>query len=98
MTGRSAGLFALQDEVADLIAAAVANQLEIEIAAWSGKRIPTNFAAYEHILQGNWYFKQLNMAVTERAKACFEQALVLDPQKRRSDELACHVLYLGVVF
>ena len=75
-----AQIFELQDEVADLIAASVANQLEIEIAAWSGTRIPASFAAYEHILKGNWHFKTLTMAATARAITCFEQALALDPR------------------
>jgi len=75
-----AQIFELQDEVADLIAASVATQLEIEIAAWGGTRIPASFAAYEHILKGNWHFKILTMAATARAIACFEQALALDPR------------------
>jgi TolB-like protein len=75
-----ADLFALQDEVCDLIAASVANQLEIEIAAWSGARIPANIAAYEHTLQGLWHFKKLTMASNVRAIASFEQALALDPR------------------
>jgi len=82
-----ADLFALQDEVASLIAASVANQLEIEIAAWSGARIPSNIAAYEHILQGYWHFKKLTMAATERAKECFERALSLDPRNAEAMSL-----------
>ena len=75
-----ADLFALQDEVCDLIAASVANQLEIEIAAWSGARVPANIAAYEHILKGYWHFKTLTMASNARAIASFEQALAIDPR------------------
>jgi TolB-like protein len=75
-----ADLFVLQDEVAQLIAASVANQLEIEIAAWSGERMPASFSAYEHILKGLWHFKTLTMAANARAIASFEQALVLDPR------------------
>ena len=75
-----ADLFALQDEVCDLIAASVANQLEIEIAAWSGARVPANIAAYEHILKGYWHFKKLDMASNARAIASFEQALAIDPR------------------
>ncbi|MFO0993298.1 MAG: winged helix-turn-helix domain-containing protein [Hyphomicrobiales bacterium] len=82
-----AQIFELQDEVADLIAASVANQLEIEIAAWSGTRIPASFAAYEHILKGNWHFKILTMAATARAITCFEQALALDPRNAEAMSL-----------
>ena len=74
------GIFELQDELTDLIAAAVANQLEIEIAAWSGGRNPTNFACYESILQGHWHFKKLDMESNEKAIASYEQALALDPR------------------
>lgn len=82
-----AQIFELQDEVAGLIAASVANQLEIEIAAWSGTRIPASFAAYEHILKGNWHFKTLTMAATARAIVCFEQALTLDPRNAEAMSL-----------
>jgi adenylate cyclase len=75
-----ASIFELQDEVTDLIAAAVAHQLDIEISGWSGKRVPANFAAYEFILQGHWQFKKISIAATENAKACFERALSLDPR------------------
>ncbi len=75
-----AGIFELQDEVTELIAAAVAHQLDIEISGWSGKRVPANFAAYEFILQGHWHFKKINIVATENAKTCFERALSLDPR------------------
>jgi tetratricopeptide (TPR) repeat protein len=70
----------LQDELTDLIAATIANQLELEIAALSGGRNPTNFACYEHILQGHWQFKKLNMQSNEKAIESYEQALALEPR------------------
>jgi TolB-like protein len=75
-----AGIVEVQDELTGLIAAAVANQLEIEIGARSGGGNPTSFASYELILEGNWHFKKLTIAANDLAIACYNKALAIEPR------------------
>ncbi len=72
-------LFEVQDEVAHLVAAAVARLLEIEITARSGAKHPANFSSYEHILRGHWHFRQVTIASNLAARASFERASQIDP-------------------
>jgi TolB-like protein len=74
------GIFELQDELTNLIAAAVAKQLDVEIAARSASGKPTSFASYELILRGNWHFNQLTRAAAMEALACFQRALEIEPR------------------
>ncbi len=74
-----AGLFEVQDEVAEMVAATVSRQLEIEIASQSMRRHPADLKSYELTLLGVWhYFKQTREG-TDQAIECFEQALAGDP-------------------
>ena len=74
-----AGIIEVQDELTGLIAAAVANQLEIEIGARIGGRNPTSFASYELVLEGNWHFKKLTIAANDQAIVCYNKALAIEP-------------------
>ena len=74
-----AGLFEVQDEVAEMVAATVTRQLEIEIASRSMRRHPADLKSYELTLLGVWhYFKQTREG-TDQAIECFERALAGDP-------------------
>ena len=74
-----AGLFEVQDEVAEMVAATVSRQLEIEIASRSMRRHPADLKSYELTLLGVWhYFKQTREG-TDQAIECFERALAGDP-------------------
>jgi TolB-like protein len=73
-------LFEVQDDVAHLVAAAVARLLEIEISAKSDAKPPANFSSYEHILKGHWHFRKLTIASNLAARASFESALHIDPR------------------
>ncbi len=72
-------LFDVQDEVAEMVAATVTRQLEIEIAGRSMRRHPADLKSYELTLLGVWhYFKQTREG-TDKAIECFERALAGDP-------------------
>lgn len=73
-------LFEVQDEVAHLVAAAVARLLEIEITARSGAKPPANLSSYEHILQGHWHFRKVTIASNLEARASFKRAFEIDPR------------------
>ena len=74
-----ADLFDVQDEVAEMVAATVTRQLEIEIAGRSMRRHPADLKSYELTLLGVWhYFKQTREG-TDKAIECFKRALAGDP-------------------
>ena len=74
-----AELFSLQDEISELVAAAIPRQLEVEINFRNARKPPTSFSSYEHMLQGYWHFKKLTRAGNREALQCFERAVALDP-------------------
>jgi TolB-like protein len=72
-------LFAMQDEIANLVAAAVARLLEVEINTRIGSKLTASLSSYEHMLQGYWQFKKLTRAGNIIARGCFERAVASDP-------------------
>ncbi|HRX37336.1 MAG TPA: winged helix-turn-helix domain-containing protein [Aestuariivirga sp.] len=74
-----ADLFEVQDDVADVVAATVAKQLEIEITRRSARQHPASLSAYEQILLGQWHFAKLTRPGNDLALACFERAVAADP-------------------
>ena len=85
-------LFSLQDEISELVAAAIARHLEIEINVRSSGRPHASLSSYEHMLQGYWHFKKLTRAGSLAAHQCFERAVALDP--RNAEALG----WLGVTY
>ncbi len=74
-----ADLFEVQDEVAEMVAATVTRQLEIEITGRTSHRHPANLTCYELTLLGIWhYFKQTREGTTAAIDCC-ERALAIDP-------------------
>ena len=72
-------IFALQDEISALVAAAIASHLLVEINDRSTGKLHTNLTSYERMLQGYWQFRKYNMASILAARHCFEQAVAIDP-------------------
>lgn len=72
-------LFSLQDEISELVAAAIPRQLDLEINARNTRRPPASLSSYENMLQGYWYFRKLTHADNRMALQCFERAVALDP-------------------
>lgn len=81
-----ADIFALQDELTNLIAAAIARQLEIEISSGRVAESSKSFACYEWILRGNWHFNSLTRAGNAEAAECYRKALAIEP--RNAEALA----------
>ena len=74
-----AELFSLQDEISELVAAAIAGQLDVEINFRNARRPPASLSSFEHMLQGYWHFRKLTRANNRSALQCFERAVALDP-------------------
>ena len=72
-------LFALQDEISELVAAAMARHLEVEINVRSVGRPQASLSSYENLLQGYWHYKKFTLAGVAAARQCFERAIALDP-------------------
>ena len=69
-------VFAVQDEIASAIAAA----LQIAITAHFGaRRYQPAFAAYESLLKARHFFNQLTPESMARGRECAERAIALDP-------------------
>ena len=74
-----ADLFDVQDEVADLVAATVAKQLEVEITGRTSRRHPGSLSVYENMLQGHAHFNKLTRAGNDAAFAYYKRAVDGDP-------------------
>ncbi len=84
-------LFTLQDEISELVAAAIARHLEVEINVRSVGRPQASLSSYEHLLQGYWHYKKFTLSGVVAAKQCFERAFALDPAN------AAALGWLGVI-
>ena len=74
-----AELFSLQDEICELVAAAIPRQLDVEINARNTRRPPASLSSFEHTLQGYWHYRKLTRAGFHAALQSFERAVALDP-------------------
>ncbi len=72
-------IFALQDEISELVATTIARQLEIEMNVQITRRTTANFSSYDHTLRGYWQFRKLTIESNIEARHSFEQALLHDP-------------------
>jgi TolB-like protein/Flp pilus assembly protein TadD len=70
-------VFAVQDE----IATAIAGALQVKLAGGSavGVRHAPSLPAYEAYLKGRHYFQRFGPEAWARARACFAEAITLDP-------------------
>ena len=73
-------IFALQDEISALVAAAIASRLDLEINARSSSKPPASLTSYEHLLQGCWHYRKFTPDGNIAARRCFERAAALDPR------------------
>jgi eukaryotic-like serine/threonine-protein kinase len=70
-------VFAVQDEIAEAIAAAL--RITISTPAGETRKPTSSVAAYEAFLKAEYYFGKSTWDGFRRAKECLEQALALDP-------------------
>ncbi|MFN4141984.1 MAG: winged helix-turn-helix domain-containing tetratricopeptide repeat protein [Aestuariivirga sp.] len=71
-------LFAVQDEVASLIASMLMGRVEAE-AATRHPVVSHSLTSYDLVLRGIWHFKKLTVADNERAAELFQAALDINP-------------------
>lgn len=86
-------IFAVQDEVANIIASTLMGRVEIDIATRGPAISPSGISSYEHVLQGMWHFNKLTRAANAVAADCFEKAIVANPQNGEAHRWlsACHI-------
>ena len=86
-------IFAVQDEVANIIASTLMGRVEIEFGSRSLAASPAGISSYEHVLQGMWHFNKLTRAANAIAAGCFEKAIAAYPQNGEAHRWlsACHI-------
>ena len=79
-------------EIQDEIAGAIVEKFHLSLGAAEPARRPTvNVKAYEALLEGRHYFSQFTPEAAERALACLQRALSLDPDY--PDALVLYAFY-----
>jgi len=74
-------LFAVQDEIALSVAAA----LQVTLTGGkSGERMPENIAAYEQFLQGQFFYNRRGPGDIDRSVRYYKEAVALDPNYARA--------------
>jgi TolB-like protein/thioredoxin-like negative regulator of GroEL len=72
-------IFALQDEISELVASTIASHLDIEMTVQIASRTARSLSSYEHTLKGYWQFRKLTPESRLEARHSFEQAVAADP-------------------
>ena len=72
-------IFALQDEISELVASTIARHLDIEMNVRIASRTTPNLSSYALTLKGSWQFRKLTLESSLEARHSFEQAIALDP-------------------
>jgi TolB-like protein len=75
-----ADLFDLQDEISEIVAAAIPRQLDLQLNVRNGRRPTASLSSFEHMLQGYWHFRKLTRVSNREALQCFERAVASDPE------------------
>jgi adenylate cyclase len=83
-------LFALQDQVANTIAATLVGRLKAAATERAQRKPPASLAAYELVLRGD-ALPVFRPGATEEARALFEQAIALDPNYAKAYALLANL-------
>lgn len=75
-----ADVFAVQDEVASIIASTLLGRVELDVGKRPITAAPGRLTSYEHVLKGIWHFKKLNPQSNAIAIEHFNQALAEFPE------------------
>lgn len=73
-------VFALQDEVVNIITSTLRGRVELEVAQKSAPADPSRLTSYEHVLKGIWHFKKLTRQETSAAAEHFTKAAAVFPE------------------
>ena len=86
-------IFAVQDEVASIIASTLTGRVQIDVATRSPAAGVVDVSSYEHLLQGMWHFRKLSPEANAIAVGCFEKAIAAYPQNAEAHKwlAACYV-------
>ncbi len=72
-------IFAVQDEITEAIAAAVAPSFVSAEARRVERKPPENFNAWDHVMRGNWYLWRLGKENVAEARQHFRRGIERDP-------------------
>ena len=72
-------VFAMEDEIVDILVATVAGRVEAAALARSRRKPPGSLAAYDCFLRGKDYHHRFTLEDNTRALEMFERAVALDP-------------------
>lgn len=72
-------IFALQDEISELVASTIARHLDIEMNVRIASRTTPDLSSYALTLKGYWQYRKLTLESIMEARHSFEQAIVHDP-------------------
>ena len=75
-----ADVFALQDEVASIIASTLLGRVELDVGKKSMPVELSRLTSYEHVLKGIWHFKKLSPLANAVAAEHFKKAIVEFPE------------------
>lgn len=90
-----ADVFALQDEVAGIIANTLIGRVEIEIGNRSSTMPDKDISSYELVLQGLWHYRKETLEGVATARDCFERAIATYPNNAEAHRhLAICYMYL----
>jgi len=90
-----ADVFALQDEVAGIIANTLIGRVEIEIGNRSSAVPDQDISSYELVLQGLWHYRKETLEGVATARDCFERAIAAYPNNAEAHRhLAICYMYL----
>ena len=87
-----ADIFALQDDVASIIASTLIGRVEIDIATRNRTATPASISSYEYVLQGMWHFRKLSPITDTLAVQCFKKAIDIYPENAEAHKwlASCH--------
>ena len=77
-------VFAIQDELARVIASTLVGRVEMEVATRPPVPGAARLSSYEHVLKGMWHYKKLTLAANAEAARCFREAIAVFPQNAQA--------------
>lgn len=79
-------IFAVQDEIASIIASTLMGRVEIETVKRIPATSPASISSYENVLLGIWHFKKLTLESNAAAARCFEKAIAAYPENAEAHQ------------
>jgi adenylate cyclase len=73
-------IFAVQDEIAASVSAAILPTMERSERERAARKPPDSLDAWECYYRGMWHFAKVDVAENEKARTFFQRAIELDPQ------------------